>query len=184
MRIKTFFIFLLCGIVVFFCLIFLGSHQRPSIQTLVSETHKQLYNLKNFKENLRDAEEKRLQAEEKHLVMLGFTDKPRLYPTDAWSNTTLPIIVTVLFSGQEKMVLILNCVCINWAILLFPNMILIIQGVGFAKNTAHMAGNHAVLMYNVGLSSSGLQSVTPHCNTSQCQIVPFDLTLFPPHIQV
>lgn len=160
MRIKTFFIFLLCGIVVFFCLIFLGSHPRPSIQTLVSETHKQLYNLKNFKENLKDAEEKRLQAEEKHLVMLGFTDNPRLYPADSWTNTTLPIIVTVLFSGQEKM------------------------GVGFAKNTAHMAANHAVLMYNIGLSSSGLQLVAPHCNTSLCQIVPFDLTLFPIHIQV
>ncbi|KAL0277121.1 UNVERIFIED_CONTAM: hypothetical protein PYX00_004510 [Menopon gallinae] len=159
MRIKTFIIFILSGVIIFFCLIYLGGHQRPSFQTLVSETHRRFSNLRNFKENLRYAEEKRLQAEEKHLALLGFTNNPRIYPTDCWTNTTLPVIVTVLFHGQEKM------------------------GVGFAKNTAHMAGNHAVLIYNIGLSASGLQSVATHCNTSQCQIVPFDITLFPTHIQ-
>lgn len=103
MRIKTFFIVLLSGIIFFFLIIY-KSHERPSFQSLVKETHKQIDNLRNFKDNLRKVEEKRLEAEEKHLALLGFTQYPRLYPENRWTNTTLPIIVTILFTGDEDLV--------------------------------------------------------------------------------
>lgn len=104
MRIKTFLIFLLSGAVLFFCLIYLGGNQRPTIQSIVTETHKQFHNWKNFQDNLRDAEEKRFQAEDEHLQLLGFTENPRLYPKNVWTNTSLPVVLTVLFKGQEDMV--------------------------------------------------------------------------------
>lgn len=107
MRIKTFLIFLLTGIVTFCCLVIFKAHERPSFQSFVSETHKHIYNLKSFKDNLKNVEEKRLQADEKILHQLGFTNNPRLYPKNCWTNTTLPIIVTVLFTGEEKMVSVL-----------------------------------------------------------------------------
>lgn len=47
-----------------------------------------------------------------------------------------------------------------------------------------MASNHAVLMYDIGLSAAGVQSLVPYCNGSQCQIVSFNLAVFPPHVQV
>ncbi|KAK6634964.1 hypothetical protein RUM44_000212 [Polyplax serrata] len=158
MRIKTFFIVLFGGIVFFFLIIF-KAQERPSFETLVKETHKQIDNLKNFKDNLRNAAEKRLQADEKHLTLLGFTKNPRLYPQNCWTNTTLPIIITTLFAGEENL------------------------GIGFAKNTAHMAGNHAVLIYAVGVSPKGEQSISTYCNTSQCQLVSFDISAFPSHVQ-
>jgi hypothetical protein len=47
-----------------------------------------------FQENLESAEEKRFLADDKYLILLGFTDNPRLYPAAIWKNTSLPIIVT------------------------------------------------------------------------------------------
>jgi len=101
MRIKTFSVFLLTVISVFLCLIYLGGPQHPSIESLVSETHKQIH---SWKDKLKDAEEKRFQAENEHMELLGFTSNPRLYPKDVWTNTSLPVILTVLFKGQEQMV--------------------------------------------------------------------------------
>ncbi|EEB15928.1 conserved hypothetical protein [Pediculus humanus corporis] len=134
-------------------------NQKPSFQSLVKETNKQIDNLRNLKNKFKYGDEKKLQADEKHLSFLGFTKNPRLYPKNCWTNTTLPIIITILFAGDKN------------------------EGVGFAKNIAHMASNHAALIYTVGLSQSELQVFTPYCNTSQCQIVNFNLNIFPSHVQ-
>jgi len=48
----------------------------------------------------------------------------------------------------------------------------------------HMANGRTLLVYNAGLSTFGLQEVTSHCNTSTCQVIPFDLQQFPDHVQV
>jgi len=48
MRTKSFVIFLIFVVATSVFLILVGN-QRPSIQTIVTETHKQLNNLKNFK---------------------------------------------------------------------------------------------------------------------------------------
>lgn len=132
MRTKSFVIFLIFVVATSVFLILVGN-QRPSIQTIVTETHKQLNNLKNFKENLENAEEKRFLADDKYLTMLGFTESPRLYPAAVWKNTSLPIIVTYVLDGDEQ------------------------QGIGFARNIAHFLPNHTTLIYNLGLGQYELQ---------------------------
>ena len=107
MRIKTFFIVLICGIVCFL-LILLKTQEKPSFQSLVKETNKQIDNLRNLKNKFKYGDEKKLQGDEKHLSFLGFTKNPRLYPKNCWTNTTLPIIITILFAGDENEVNINN----------------------------------------------------------------------------
>lgn len=158
MRTKTFILFLICVVATSVFLIVFGN-QRPSIQTIVTETHKQLTNLKNFKENLENAEEKRLVADEKYLTLLGFTEHPRLYPSAVWKNTSLPIIVTYVTDGQE------------------------LQAVGFARNVAHFLPNHTAIIYNLGLEQYGLQMLLTHCNSSRCVVVNFELNAFPSHVE-
>lgn len=158
MRTKTFVLFLSCIVITSVFLIAFGS-QRPSIQTIVSETHKQLNNLKNFKENLENAESMRLVADEKYLNLLGFTESPRLYPSEIWKNTSLPIVVTYVLGGQEQ------------------------QGIGFIRNIAHFLPNHTILVYNLGLGSYGLQTILGHCNSSRCTVINFDYSAFPSHVE-
>nr|CAD7596667.1 unnamed protein product [Timema genevievae] len=81
MRTKTFVLFLMCVIATSVILILVGN-KRPTIESIVSETHKQLHNLKTFKENLENAEEKRLVADDKYLTLLGFVEQPRQFPGD------------------------------------------------------------------------------------------------------
>ncbi|KAG8222403.1 hypothetical protein J437_LFUL004862 [Ladona fulva] len=198
MRTKNFVLFLICivGSSVFLCLV---GNQRPSIQTIVTETHKQLSNLKNFKandsnmfsENLKDAEEKRLVADEKYLMLLGFTENPRLYPDSVLKNTTLPLIVTHVSEDQEK------------------------HGIGFARNVQHFLPNHSISIYNLGLGQYELERViylciqcsnaekkpllnekdriclprggelelVKHCNNSRCNVINFDYSQFPSHVE-
>ncbi|KDR16172.1 uncharacterized protein LOC110832850 [Zootermopsis nevadensis] len=158
MRTKSFVLFLICVVATSIFLILVGN-QRPSIQTIVTETHKQLNNLKNFKENLENAEEKRFLADDKYLTMLGFTDSPRLYPAAIWKNTSLPIIVTYVLDGHEQ------------------------QGIGFSRNVAHFLPNHTTLIYNLGLGQYGLQMLQGHCNSSRCSVVNFELNFFPSHVE-
>ncbi|XP_046389559.1 uncharacterized protein LOC124158480 [Ischnura elegans] len=158
MRTKNFVLFLIC-IVLCSVFLFLFGNQRPSIQTIVTETHKQLNNLKNFKENLKDAEEKRLIADEKYLMLLGFTETPRLYPEDVLKNTTLPHIVTHVSEDQEK------------------------HGIGFARNVQHFLPNHSISIYNLGLGQYELEKLVKHCNSSRCSVINFDYSQFPSHVE-
>nr|CAD7577645.1 unnamed protein product [Timema californicum] len=48
------------------------------------------------RENLENAEEKRLVADDKYLTLLGFVERPRQFPGDVWRNTSLPIIITYI----------------------------------------------------------------------------------------
>lgn len=158
MRTKSFVIFLIFVVATSVFLILVGN-QRPSIQTIVTETHKQLNNLKNFKENLENAEEKRFLADDKYLTLLGFTESPRLYPAAVWKNTSLPIIVTYVLDGDEQ------------------------QGIGFARNIAHFLPNHTTLIYNLGLGQYELQMLQSHCNSSRCSVINFELSFFPSHVE-
>lgn len=74
-------------------------------------------------------------TDEKYLKALGFSDTPRLYPNATWHNTSLPIIVTYLFDGQESLV------------------------VGLMNNVARVLSNNTLLVYHFGLGSYSLQNV-------------------------
>lgn len=89
-----------------------------------------------FQDNLRDAETKTLNADEKYLNLLGFTDSPRLYPKDIWKNTSLPVVVTYALNGQESL------------------------AIGLIINVAKILPNNTVLVYNLGLSDAAYKMVS------------------------
>lgn len=75
-------------------------------------------------------------ADEKYLTLLGFVEKPRLYPGDVWQNTSLPVIVTYVLEGQES------------------------QAVGFINNVGKVLPNNTILIYDLGLHNYGLRTVS------------------------
>lgn len=74
-------------------------------------------------------------ADEAHLTFLGFTQNPRLYPKDVWTNTSLPVIVTYVSEFQES------------------------QAVGLIASVSKVLPNNTVLVYDIGVGSYGLRTV-------------------------
>lgn len=158
MRTKSYILGFTCIVITSVLLILFGD-QRPAVQSILTETHKQLKNnIQTFKDNLKEAEEKRWTADEKYLFALGFNSSPRLYPHSVWTNTSLPVIVSYLFDGDAEL------------------------GVGLVRNIAHYLPNHTLLLYNLGLGRYDLQLILTYCNTSRCSVIDFYLTDFPSHI--
>lgn len=93
------------------------------------------YRLILFKDNLRDAETKTLNADEEFLTALDFTKNPRLFPKDIWRNTSLPVITTYVLDGQES------------------------QAIGLIFSVSRVLPNNTILVYNLGISDSGLKTV-------------------------
>lgn len=82
-----------------------------------------------------EAETKTFVADEKHLAFLGFTQNPRLYPKDVWTNTSLPVIVTYVTEFQES------------------------QAVGLIGSASRVLPNNTVLVYDLGVGAYGLRTV-------------------------
>jgi len=152
MRAKSYLLGFICTVGATIILLMFGD-QRPEIQNLVSETHRQIKDrvFQNFKD--RD-----LEADEKYLDLLGFGDNARHYPDNVWRNSSLPVIVSYIKQGETE------------------------QGVGLARNIAHFLPNHTLLLYNFGLPESDIQLLASHCNSSRCVLHKFDLSLFPSHV--
>lgn len=85
---------------------------------------------------MRDAEAKTFKADEKYLIKLGLSENARLYPKDIWHNTTLPVFVTYVLGGQES------------------------QAIGLISNLGRILPNNTVLVYNLGLRSYDLKTVS------------------------
>lgn len=144
---------LFCFIAVFslsvLFIMFQNSLSRPAIETLVTETHKQINNFKNFKvtygprvrradghsnggfcfqDNLKVAEQKELVVNEDYLLELGFVANPAIYPHVAWKNTTLPVIVTYVLDDEHS------------------------QAIGLVTCAAKHLPDHAILVYSLGIS--------------------------------
>ncbi|XP_046412529.1 uncharacterized protein LOC124175927 [Neodiprion fabricii] len=152
MRTKGLLFFLIC--IVGSSILFVAlSNQRPSIQTLVTETHKQL---RSFQENLKDVEEKRLVTDSKYLVLLGLDHEINTTPIVPSQNVT---IVTLLRPGSEQ------------------------QIYGFVKNVTHFLPNYNIVIYSVGLNDEVLLNAKSTCNSSKCSVVQFDLSPYPAHTE-
>lgn len=85
-----------------------------------------------------EAEAKTFVADEAHLTFLGFTQNPRLYPKDIWTNTTLPAVVTYVSEFQES------------------------QAVGLIASVSKVLPNNTILVYDIGIGSYGLRTVRIH----------------------
>nr|CAI5861078.1 unnamed protein product [Callosobruchus analis] len=137
MRTKNFMVTLCVVVSVSLIFIIFGQQKPESIQNIVTTTNKQI---KNFKDNLRDAETKTLNADEKYLSILGFSQIPRLYPKNVWKNTSLPVVVTYVTNGQES------------------------QAIGLILNVAKILPNNTILVYNLGISDHGSKMVIININ--------------------
>lgn len=115
MRIKGPILLMICILVtsIFYCLI---GDPKPSLQNIVSETHRQLSQpLKRLKDAVVPAvadssnyylgndREPDSQLSDKYLRALGFVDSPRLFPSDVWHNVTLPVFVSAIKSGEANL---------------------------------------------------------------------------------
>ncbi|XP_034950984.1 uncharacterized protein [Chelonus insularis] len=153
MRSKGLLLFLIClvGSTVLFIAV---SFQRPSIQNLVTETHKQL---KNFQENLKDVEEKRFVTDSKFLALLGL-DRQQ-FTTISLPNSQNVTIVTLIRPGME-----LNIY-------------------GFIKNVSHFLPTNNIVVYAVSLNEDALFNLRASCNSTKCNVIQFDLNDFPNHAE-
>lgn len=153
MRARSLLLFLIC--IVGSSIVFIVfSNQRPSIQTLVTETHKQL---RSFQENLKDVEEKRLVTDSKYLALLGLDGQTNTTPLVPKSQNVT--VVSLLRPGNEQNIY------------------------GFVKNVSHFLPNNSIVVYSVGLNDDALQAVRSICNSSKCNVVQFDLSSFPAHAE-
>ena len=97
MKSKNFLILLLFSLVTGIA-IWLISNPTPNIRTIVTETHKHIKNFKLNRLNSEQNDRKRLVVDETYLKLLGFVDKPRLYPKGVDATVKLPIIGTAVSS--------------------------------------------------------------------------------------
>ncbi|XP_015605058.1 uncharacterized protein LOC107272420 [Cephus cinctus] len=153
MRTKGLLLLLIC--IVGSSIIFIAfSNQRPSIQTLVTETHKQL---RSFQENLKDVEEKRLVTDSKYLALLGLNRETSTAPlTPKVQNVT---IVSLLRPGSEQHIY------------------------GFVRNVSHFLPNNSIILYSVGLNDEALLNARTACNSTRCNVIQFDISSFPAHVE-
>lgn len=107
------------------------SPELPYFILYTISTQSQLYSIHSFlQENLKEAEEKHLQADEKFLSLLGLTGK-----VDEWHNTSVPAIVSYAFDGQYA------------------------QAISLSRNIASKLPNHTLIIYDLGLSKYSLNKV-------------------------
>lgn len=147
-------LFLLACFIASSVFVYLLSDQRPTLHTIVTETHKQLNNLKD---NLKATERKELITDKKYLKALGFTANPRLYPTSVWHNVTLPIVVTAVSSGDAK------------------------QAIGFVGAVRHHLPDRNMVIYDLGLGDFESSVIAQICNTS-CFVKQFNFNDYPAHV--
>lgn len=112
MRMKHTLIFFLFALITAIS-IWLVSMPTPNIQTIVTETHKQIKNLKIIKSKSKP-EKVELGLSELHGVymeLLGFSSSPRLYPHFVEKGVQLPVIVTgVTARDYENAILLVESV--------------------------------------------------------------------------
>lgn len=135
MRLKGALLLLVCILItsVFYCLL---GDTKPSLNELVSETHRQLSHLKGVVAPQTQASEGPEEVNEKYLRTLGFVDKPRLFPDNVWTNVSLPVFVTAVTSTQIHLV------------------------TGFIKSLQEHLTDTTLLVYDLGLDDSEILSVS------------------------
>lgn len=132
-------------------LIILGpaGQQNDSLKNIVTQTHQQI---KEFQENLRATEEKKLDIDPKYLSLLGFS-------TTIYNGTRSNFsIVTYVQNGQAASAILLS------------------------QNIATKFPFEYLLIYDLGLSDDEARSLSAYCNNSKCSVISYDLTVFPSHV--
>ncbi|XP_058814868.1 uncharacterized protein LOC131678646 [Topomyia yanbarensis] len=151
MRTKHFLLVLVAVIGTSLLLILLGpaGQQNDSIKSIVSQTHEQLRNLKN---NLREASEHHPEMDPKYLALLGFSHS--LYNGTRCNFS----VVTYALAGEVASTIL------------------------YAQNIAAKLPNEQLLIYDLGLSESDLHALQAFCNSSRCTVITYDVSSLPSYI--
>lgn len=117
--------------------IWLVSVPTPNIRTIMTETGKQISNLKNM--NVMQPKKpamKEITIAETYLELLGFSDNPSLYPNATDEKLNVPVVVTGVTSGT------------------YENAFTLIKSV-----QKHLPSKH-VMIFDLGLNSYELVTVS------------------------
>lgn len=134
----------------------------PNIQSIVTETHKQIKNLKIIKSKSKPAQVQLGLSELNgvYLELLGFMPSPRLYPHFVEKGIHLPVIVTGVTARD------------------YENAILLVESV---HKYLH---NKTVVIFDLGLGSYELLKLKKQCNsTDVCLLRSLDFDKFPSHLR-
>ncbi|XP_069119122.1 uncharacterized protein [Argopecten irradians] len=138
--------------------IWLLTNPSPNLHTIVSQTHKQINNIKNIPTNIRTSNEEEFKVDHVYLDQLGFYDKDAKVVGDDFKET--PIIGTSVLPGHYE------------------------ETLKFVKSTQKMLPQNKILIYDLGISSSESQQMVKFCNkTRTCSLKVFPLDKFPSHIR-
>ena len=90
--------------------IWLISIPTPNLRNIMTETHKQITNLKNI--NVMPIhDEREINLDETYLELLGFTDHPKLFPDSTDAKEHVPVVVTGVYSSNyEKAFMLIESV--------------------------------------------------------------------------
>jgi len=110
-----------------------------------------------LQENLKDVEEKRLVTDSKYLALLGLDGQASTTPVSLKSQNVT--VVSLVRPGNEQYVY------------------------GFVRNVSHFLPNNSIVIYSVGLNEDSLQNVRLACNSTRCNVIHFDLSPFPAHVE-
>lgn len=95
------------------------------------------------------AEQKELVVNTEYLFTLGFVPNPAVYPNTSWKNTTLPVVVTYVLDDDHS------------------------QAIGLVTCAAKYLPDHAILVYNLGISDYQLVLVSTYLPNRITQSVLF-----------
>lgn len=110
-----------------------------------------------FKENLKDVEEKRLVTDSKYLALLGLDGQTSTTPISLKPQNVT--VVSLVRPGNEQYIY------------------------GFVRNISHFLPNNSIVIYSVGLNEDSLQNIRLACNSTRCNVIHFDLSPFPAHVE-
>ncbi|KAL4221700.1 hypothetical protein ACF0H5_019955 [Mactra antiquata] len=161
MKTKNFYamiLFLLAAVTTLWILI----DPSPSLHTIVSETHKQISNIKNIPSNIRHTKKELLDVDRKYLDYLGFS----AYSTKAINRTKSsvlkidPVIVVPVFSSAFE------------------------QAKTFLASVMKYLPDKHVVFYDLGLGGKDSVQLKKTCNTTKysCEVKTFNFNKYPSHV--
>ncbi|KAK3104696.1 hypothetical protein FSP39_007971 [Pinctada imbricata] len=145
--------------------LWLLSNPTPNFNTIMTQTHKQISNIKNIPENLRNSNTEDLKVDPMILERLGFHGISSVAFTPQKDTTKIvvknrPVIATVALPGQYRRLM------------------------GLIKSAHFHLPDKTILIYNVGLDSGNTEKVKKHCNkTALCVVKKFEFDKYPSHLK-
>lgn len=135
----------------------------PSLHTIVSETHKQISNIKNIPSNIRHTKKKLLEVDHKYLDLLGFptsTVKPVVNKSKSAVLKTDPVVVVPVFSSAFE------------------------AARRFLASVRRHLPEKFVVFYDLGLGLKDSLMLKKTCNSTKynCEVKLFTYNKYPSHV--